>query len=309
MGGFAIILMDIKIQNVCAELGDNMKELTREQLETMIDTVSQGLDVAIKKRERVFDFYTVLYPKGFSEIHIANAILYSDLHTQMVDILEKLIGMMSGGEESSIWIDEENQAGRYIARALALYDRKYCKLFADWFLCQDLDHAVHQYEDAQDVISKWGLCSETAFVLQAVEMNPGQSGNELLEDLEEEYGDELSNYLGNYDLELDDDEEEGIEEEIDWGVGYSVRIEDPSTYATMFLDWDKDSTMMLVRYQRGKVKVLQYKTAQELQQAINTVEENCKKQDLLWTMETGNASGDLKWWGEPETPCDLLTLL
>lgn len=287
-----------------------MENITKAQLESMLVTVSQGLDAAKKEEKRAFGFYANLYPVGFSEIDATKAIAYASLHPLMVDVVEKIIELISSGAENSIWIDEENQAGSYLSRSLALHNKKYCKLFADCLLCQDLDHEVHQYEDAQEVIAQWGLCDETSCIVQAIEANPGQHGNELLEELEEIYGDELGNYLGSCNLELEeDDPEEGIDEEIDWGEGYSVRVENPPAYTVLFLDWDKDSATMLVRYNAGEVKVLQYKTPQELQQAVEALEKSCAQQNLLWTMRTGHAIGDLKGWGEQVPPCDLLSLL
>lgn len=287
-----------------------MEALTKQQLESALQSVAQGLDTAAKKRKRGLDFYAKLYPDNLSEINLADAARYPELQPLMVAVVEKIIGLISSGKESAIWIDEENQAGSYLSCALALQDKRYCKLFADCLLCQDLYHEVNQNEDIRAIMDKWGLCDDSAYILRAREENPGQHGSELLDEFKELYGDILLDYLGGCNIELsDDDEEEGPDYEIDWGVGYSVRVENPATYDVLFLNWDEDSAIMLVRYHAGEVKVLQYKTPQELQQAVDMLEKSCVEQKLLWTMRTGNASGDLESWSKPEPPCDLLALL
>lgn len=286
-----------------------MEKLTEEQLSVALNTVADGLDSAARKRTRQSDFYKNLYPAGLFEINLSDAVMYPPLHPLMVETVEKIVELIRTGKEFSIWADDETQAGQDLTYALAMYDKRYCKLFAECLLCQDLYHEVRQNEDIRDIINKWGLCDETAFILQARKENIGQHGLELIDELTEIYGNDLVNYLSSDNTELINNNEIGVSEETDWGIGYSVKAENKTTHKMVFLNWDENSSLMLVRYNAGQFKVLQYKTPQELKEAAEMLEKFCIESQYSWEITTETASGDLEPWGKPQTPCDLRTLL
>ena len=287
-----------------------MQQLTKEELEQSLAKVLNNLKAfSQNKRKLPHDFYQKLYPAEYSEIHLSDAVRYPELHPLMVQIVEQIIEFIAYGRIGSVWIDDENQAGRYFTYALARHDKKYCQLFADCLSVQDLDHEVHQNEDIESILYKWGLCDETALILNARDDNPGQHGRELIDELLEKYGEKLETYLAGSNIESD--EEVGVDEKVDWGVGYSIEIED-TRRNFLFLDWDKDSPHMMVRYQLGKMKVIKFKSPQTLLEAVENLKQHCNELHYKYTEKTGGSFVEqgIKYSKlKKEAPCDLLTLL
>ena len=180
-------------------------KIKKEVLEYILETVIKGLEP--NNVRNGFD-YSRLYPKDVTEADIAHAVRDTpELHSQMEKLVRSVIRLISLKKVSSIWIDEEEQAGCLLSYALAIYDKKYCKLFAESLLFQDLDHEVNQNDYIHKIFKKWGVCNETVIVLKARMENSGQWGNDLVSELIDKY-EGLTDYI---DEVSDEDNEDVLE--------------------------------------------------------------------------------------------------
>lgn len=189
-----------------------MTELTKNQIKEILETVSEGLKPINLIKE--YEYYASLYPEDVTESDVAGyAIKYPELHSLMVEVAQRIAFLTGNGYVHALWVNDEEQAGSQLTLALALCDKKYCALFADCLVSQDLDHEVYQNEYITDIIRKWGLCEETGLILRARLDNPGQWGPDLISEQLEEYGDELSTYVEDLEVEFDEDEDEDSDED------------------------------------------------------------------------------------------------
>lgn len=174
-------------------------KLKKDELQQTIENVIKGLNPS--EAGKGFSYYAGLYPAGISEYTIAKAVpQFPELHPLMVQLVQKVVDFV----DYPIWVDDEEQGGCLVSFALALYDKKYCELFAECLVNQDLDHEVNQNDYIQEVFEKWGACKETALLVAARINNSGQHGPEIVGDMLSEYED-LSDYLEGL---IDEEDEE-----------------------------------------------------------------------------------------------------
>lgn len=170
-----------------------MDSLTMLQCKQILEDVMSGL-FAYNETEKS-GYYSGLFPEGVSEYEIAKVVpKFPELHPLMGQLVQRIIDL----PDYPIWIDEEEQAGCLLSCALALYNKKYCKQFAECIAKQDLDHEVNQNDYIRSVFEKWGACKQTAMLVKARIDNPGQYGPDIVEELISEYVD-LSDYLDKSD--------------------------------------------------------------------------------------------------------------
>ena len=171
-----------------------MENYTKEGLKQALQVVSEGLNP--DKVVKSYGYYTSLYSEDTNEEDLAAAaIKHPELHPFMVDVVEKIIHLTSTGKVYDLWVHDEEQAGSPITRELVLHDEKYCDLFARCLLHQDLNHEVMQNDYIKEIIDKWGINENTAKILNARIENVGQWGFDLIEELHEEYPEELSEFI------------------------------------------------------------------------------------------------------------------
>lgn len=285
-----------------------MLDLTQKQIQDILKTVNDGLSPSQVERE--FNYYTGLYPQGVSERDIAASVShYPGLHPQMVEIIEKITALTSSGRVFSIWMDDEDQAGSLLGRALALYDKKYCALFAENLLYQDLDHEVNQNDYIADVVDKWGICADTVLLLYARMENPGQFGLDFVGDMLEEYG-ELEEYLPDIGIELEDGSYE------DWGGeegsgGCQMLIQDKQTLELLILCWDENLETMAVTCKMNETKAYEYASYEALLEEVSSLEQRCEKLGYAWdTKGQSPVAQHIIQYGDVvvEPPVDILGL-
>lgn len=167
--------------------------MTKEETSLLIDKVLAGLDPAVVTKD--YEYYASLYEtdeEDLSEYELANTVSdYPDLHPKMIEIVERITDLIRTRKVSSMWISDEVQAGDVISYILARYDKKYCYVYAKSLAYQDLDHEVDQNEDIKQLIEAWGMCSEVGLVIAARVSNVGAWGEDLIQELSEEYGESL----------------------------------------------------------------------------------------------------------------------
>lgn len=181
-----------------------MAKLTKEQVQKMIDGVKEGL--AAENYQDNYSYYNSIYPDDLNEYDLANGLVeYPELIPQGEEIVEMIIDTTRAGRAYDIWVHDEEQAGSPITYALAMYDKKYCKLFAKMLANQELDHEVDQNNQIKKIIDKWGICPEVLIILDARISNEGQWGFELVEELEEEGLLKGTKFEGQFDGDFDYD--------------------------------------------------------------------------------------------------------
>lgn len=120
------------------------------------------------------------------------SIKYYDLDELSSRYLIKLIEISK--ELKTIWADEENSAARYVAISLGNYSEKYLPLFNKYVEWHDMDHEVNEFDDIENIISKFEWCKGTIeLVAIRAGIAVGQNGIEQFEKCIIEKG--LKDYL------------------------------------------------------------------------------------------------------------------
>lgn len=159
-----------------------MSEYTKDQTEAVMDALLAGLESDVFIEDD--NYYSNLYPEPWDEGELAGKLSsYPELVEKGAAIVEKIIHLIRNEDAYSIWVNDEVQAGSYLAYVLAMNDKKYCGLFARLLAVQDMDHEVEQNDDIKSILDKWGICPETIEIIDARLENPGQWGGIFFEEL------------------------------------------------------------------------------------------------------------------------------
>ena len=98
----------------------------------------------------------------------SKAVSYADLQPLVVKYVKKVIKLQA--EYGTVWADDETQAGVNAAYNLVEDNEKYLPLYIELVKeCSDGEHDVHQYDEAEALMKKYGWKAETLpIVIQRV---------------------------------------------------------------------------------------------------------------------------------------------
>ncbi|MDR2943492.1 MAG: hypothetical protein LBU81_00115 [Methanosarcinales archaeon] len=155
------------------------EKLTQGYLKELLEEILEAFD---SEEPETWEWYVELFPDELCEtegyyIHditgeygdecdrycpenilAVEAIKHPELHPLMAQLLEKITAF--NAEHDTMWVSEEEQAGNSIARELCKYDKKYLPLYYEFIKTNDLDHAVYQPNDLDEVYEKWEYSPE-----------------------------------------------------------------------------------------------------------------------------------------------------
>ncbi|MDR2954307.1 MAG: hypothetical protein LBV43_04425 [Prevotella sp.] len=161
-----------------------MRDLeSKEKLGEILKSLLEGLNAEDAEQ---YDWYCMLYPevedyeyeeyRGSEHVIAAKAIQHPELHPLMVQIVEKVTGIAN--EIGELWNDEEDHAAAGFARELAVYNKKYAPLYAQYLATNDLNHEVYQSEDIWDILHEKEWDKDIYPIVVSRVFTPGQHGRE-----------------------------------------------------------------------------------------------------------------------------------
>ncbi|MDF9824130.1 hypothetical protein M2475_000480 [Breznakia sp. PF5-3] len=170
------------------------KELLQKQIEILLHAIENG---KIDNRK----YYPTLYlddlinmaenseESGYNveRMVAASAIKYPDLHNLIRNLVQQItiFNLKAWDNYDDFWLLHANDmdyAGAAYAKELAIANQNDIQTYIDFYLTNDVNHEVYQGKDIEAILEKWGVSEITYPLIVARWFEPGQHGDEQLEE-------------------------------------------------------------------------------------------------------------------------------
>lgn len=170
------------------------KELLQKQIEILLHAIENG-----KIDDR--NYYPTLYlddlinmaenseESGYNveRMVAASAIKYPDLHNLIRNLVQQIttFNLKAWDNYDDFWLLHANDmdyAGAAYAKELAIANQNDIQTYIDFYLTNDVNHEVYQGKDIEAILEKWGVNEITYPLIVARWFEPGQHGDEQLEE-------------------------------------------------------------------------------------------------------------------------------
>lgn len=150
-----------------------------------------------------FEYYNELFERDGDDIEdefdLADILIETEEGQELMrDLINHLYSYNCTDYSKNLWINDEIQAGEILSYNLAATNKEDVPLYAKIVSSMDLDHEVNQIEDTMRLMEKWGINEYTYPLIVGRIINPGQHGDELLDEIRDDIIEALEEN-GDYD--------------------------------------------------------------------------------------------------------------